>query len=87
MFFQRRQIPLACRTYTRNYPIAPRLRPGTLSCTELLTKTRRVVRATTVVYIAIMYLLLMKYFLGKNSDRYLNVVTPTLNDLFIHLSI
>lgn len=28
----------------------------------------------------------MKYFLGKNSERFLNVMTPTLNDLFNHLS-
>lgn len=37
------------------------------------------------VFIA--YFLFMKYFFGKNSDRFWNVVTPTLNDLFIHLSI
>lgn len=34
----------------------------------------------------VIHLLFMKYFLGKNSDRFPNVVTPTLNDLFNHLS-
>lgn len=42
---------------------------------------------TNLFYCFCYYLLFMKYFLGKNSDRFLNVVTPTLNDLLIHLSI